>query len=165
MSLNSAQLLKQLEPAVRPALAPASSARQNAALETQSFERLLSLASQGAIHSGRQIDVQCEAVPPLAASQLERLAAAADQAQAAGAKHALMLIDGRGFVLDVQNRALTAELSNDPASRLANIDAAMFVPGDDQARLDRVLGPPNSGVMPKARATPLHSSTAHTAKN
>src|SRR5436853_1681759 len=115
MPLNSAQLLKQLEPAVRPAIAPPGGVRPNAALESQSFDHLLSLASKGAIRSGRQIDVQCEVVPPLAASQLERLAAAADQAQASGAKHALMLIDGRGFVLDVHNRTLTAELSNKPA--------------------------------------------------
>ena len=160
MSLNSAQLLKQLEPAVRPALAPASGARPNAALESQSFDRLLSLASKGAIHSGRQVSVQFDAVPPLAAAQLERLAAAADQAQAAGAKHALMLIDGRGFVLDVQTRTLTAELSNDPASRSANIDAAIFVPGADQGRLDDALGPPGSGMMPPSLAKQLQSAAS-----
>jgi hypothetical protein len=121
-----------------------------AALETQSFDQLLSLASKGAVHSGRQIELAFEPLPPLESAQLERLAAAADQAQAAGAKRALMLIDGRGFVLDVASRTLIAELASDPAARLVNIDAAVFVANDDESIFDEALGPPVHSLIPPA---------------
>ena len=150
MAINAAQLLKRLEPAVRPASAPLGGGGARGPLETQSFDQLLSLASRGALSSGRQIDVAFDAQPPLEAGQLERLAAAADQAEAAGAKNALMLMNGRAFVMDVAHRRLTSEVSGDPsAARLVNIDAALHVPGDNELAAVGSLGPPNPGILPR----------------
>lgn len=152
MVLNATQLLKNLQPAVLPAGAPFGGSKPQAALESQSFDQLLSMAARGTVHSGRQVELGLEPTPPLSASQLERLASAADQAEAAGAKHALMLIDGRGFVLDVANRKLTAELSNASGAAVQGVDAALFVPNDHDALLGELLKPPGSGVIPSAVA-------------
>jgi hypothetical protein len=156
MTIKSAQLLKRLDPAVRPNIAPArgGAGGMRPAFEAQSFDQLLSLASKGAVHSGRQIELGFDPSPPLDSSQLERLAAAADRAQAAGAKHALMMIDGRGFVLDVESRTLTSELSHDSTSSIVNIDAAVFVAADDEALSGDALSPP-SALMPQAVAKQL----------
>jgi hypothetical protein len=148
MTLNATQLLKRLEPAVRPVGAPPAlgSPKNAASIEGQSFDQLFALASKGALNSGRQIQLQYEPTPPLSASQLERLAAAADQAEAAGAKTALMMLDGRGFVIDVQRRTLIGELSSN-GSILNGIESAMFVGGTDEALFKEPLGPP-AAVVP-----------------
>jgi len=131
MTIQSLQLLKRLEPVVRPGVAlPDFGAKPQAALEAQSFDQLLAMARKGAIHSGRQIELSSDLARPLDSSQLERMAEAADQAQSAGMARALMVIDGRAFVLDVKNRALLAEVSTEQAGLVQNIDGAVFVSGN-----------------------------------
>src|SRR6267142_1940354 len=110
MAIDSTQLLKRLNPAVRPGMAGPSNSSAHKPIEQQSFDQLLRLASRGSICSGRQIEVGCELQPPLEAGQLERLASAADQAQAEGSSKALMLVDGRALILDVASRRIEAEL-------------------------------------------------------
>jgi hypothetical protein len=148
MNTSSAQLLKQLEPAVRPGIAPAArSVRPGAPFEAQGFDQLLALAKQGQIHSGRQIETAFEPSPPLSAAQLERLASAADQAEAGGAKRALMLIDGRGFVMDVASRTLVSELNSDANAAVLDIDAAIHVPAELNAS-PGTLKLPGDGFIP-----------------
>lgn len=154
MAINSAQLLKLLEPAVRPGATRASTAPARAGFEHQSFDQMLAQVARGTVHSGRQIDVACDPAIPLEPSQLERMAVAADQAEAAGAKRALLLIDGRAFVLDVANRTLTTELSNDPATRLQNVDAAILVPGDDEALFGNLTPSSLSTIISSAIQNP-----------
>lgn len=157
MTVNASQLLKRLEPAVRPAAAPLERGSARHPLETQSFDQLLSLASRGALTSGRQVEVGFEARPPLEAAQLERLAAAADQAQAAGARNPLMLIDGRAFVMDVAQRRLTCEVSGASNPGVISVDAAFSVPSDGDARSLGAVGPPGPGVIPSSIAKQLHA--------
>jgi hypothetical protein len=150
MTLNAAQLLNQLEPAVRPGVAPARSGAARGALETQSFEQLLSMASRGQVDSGRQIETVVELEPPLDPAQLERLAAAADQAEAAGSRRALMMIDGRAVVLDVRSRSIVGELNANASQPITGIDAALFVGSEDDAPLDaQYRGPDNFVVTSK----------------
>jgi hypothetical protein len=158
MVLSAAQLLKNLEPAIRPgAITPPSSNRATAPLESQSFEQLLALAKSGQFSSGRPVELEFEVQPPLEPAQLDRLAQAADQAEAAGAKNALMLIDGRAFVLDVENRTLTAELSPAQANRMAMVDTAIVVEPDDSQ--DRgTIAPPSAGILPSGIANQLVQS-------
>jgi hypothetical protein len=134
MTTESLQLLKRLEPAVRPGVSlPAHGAKPQAALEAQSFDQLLAMAASGKIQSGRQIQLSFEPTKPLEPAQLERLADAADQAEGAGMNRALMVIDGRAFVLDVKSRMLTAEVSTGSAGLVQNIDGAIFVGGSEGA--------------------------------
>src|SRR5689334_13267949 len=100
MNVNASQLLKRLNPAVQPSFATSAASRGTTPIDQQSFEQLLASASGGGVISGRQVDVGCELQPPLEAEQLERLASAADQAEAAGSRRAVMVVDGRSLVVD-----------------------------------------------------------------
>jgi hypothetical protein len=149
MTVDPNILLKQLEPAVGPAYARASSARPSTPLEQQPFEELLALAGQGRIESGRTVNTDFAAAEPFTGDELSRLAAAADVAEAAGATRALLLMNGRGLVLDVPTRSLSGELSADASSRVVGLDTAVYVadPGEETAAVP--LGPPG-GVAPPA---------------
>ena len=87
MVLSAAQLLRNLEPAVRPTALVAPSTQPSAPFEAQSFDQLLALASKGKIDSGRPVEASFDVQPPLDSGQLERLSKAADQAEASGAKY------------------------------------------------------------------------------
>ncbi len=154
--ISSAQLLKLLEPAVRPSIAPPVSQKVQGSFESQSFDQLLAQAKKGSVHSGRQLEVACECQPPLEPSQLERMADAADQAQAAGAKRALLMVDGRGFVLDVASRSIVAEATADQAKSIQKTDAVVFVPADVQG-LPGILKPPVAPNVPAAVVKQLQS--------
>ncbi len=148
MTLDPSQLLRQLEPAVRPVFGPGSVAPTRPGLADQSFQQLLTLASQGAIESGRQVQLAFEPIQTLDDEQIARLSTAADRAEASGAKRAMMLIDGRGFLLDVEQRALIAELSGGADSRYANgLDAAVYVPSPDDQETEP-LRPPVAQMPP-----------------
>lgn len=137
MTLSAAQLLRQLEPAVRPVQQPHSGGVAAQVGGADSFANLLNAAQAGHVQSGRQIAASVELDPPLEASQFERLAAAADQAEAAGAKTALMLIDGRALVLDVAKRSITGELTAKDSSSsygMARTDVTLLV-GKSDSRL------------------------------
>ena len=150
-------LLRQLEPAVRATYAAAPSSRPSAPLEHQPFDELLAKAAQGRIASGRPVSVQLAAGEPPTAEQLARLASAADVAEAAGAARALLLMDGRGLVLDVPTRTLSAELSAEAASRVTGLDAAVFVAGAGAAATPAALHPPG-GIAPPAVGAQLDTA-------
>jgi hypothetical protein len=152
MNSDPLQLLRRLNPAVRPAYAAAPPQRGASPIEHQSFDQLLKLAQGGSLVSGRQIQVGCDAQPPLEAGQLERMAEAADQVEASGARRALMMIDGRSFVLDVASRTLQSEFGTpghaQPANPVVNVDAAVMVASLHQRSAMQMLKPPGSGAMP-----------------
>ncbi len=158
MTLDPAQLLRQLEPVVRPGSTPSSSAPARPGLADQSFGALLALASRGAIESGRRVQVTFEPNETLDDQQITRLSAAADLAEASGARRAMTLIDGRGFVLDVEQRTLTAELLAGAGSRYVHeLDAAIYVPGADEQEAEP-LGPPAPRMPPPAVARQIASA-------
>ncbi len=157
MTTDPTILLKQLEPAVRPPYAGAPSARPAPPLDRRSFDELLAQASQGLIESGRSVSAEYAAAS-LTGDELSRLSAAADLAEAAGARKALLLMDGRGFVLDVAARTLSAELAADAASRMIGLDAAVYVTGDGAESAPAPLKPPQ-GVAPPAVGRQLDAAT------
>lgn len=122
------------------------------------------------MHSGRPVTIAGAASlkGELDGDQLQRLASAADTAEAAGAQRAVMLIDGRGLVMDVPGRLVTAELAADPARQLMNIDAAVYVAGEeDAADPGRSASPPAAGVLPPGVERQLEeaAATTHTQHN
>lgn len=146
MTVDSTRLLQMLEPAVRPSYAPAAPcAGLRAPLEMRSFDELLEEAKAGQVRSGRALRVDFQPAEPIGAEQLRRLEDGADFAEAAGARSAVLLSEGRGLILDVAGRTITGELSR--GQRAARLDAAVFVPPAETAA-QRALGPP-SGVPPK----------------
>lgn len=156
MAADSLHLLRQLEPIVRPAYADAQPGKGTVPLEQQPFGELLASASAGLIESGRPVTAHAQATGRLDPAQLSRLASAADRAEAAGARQALLLVDGRGFVLDVANRQITAELSADSPATMFHLDTAMYVAGDGDA--GSVPLPPPGGVAPPAVARQLEAA-------
>jgi hypothetical protein len=143
MASSAAQLLKHLNPAVRPSFAGSSAAQSRPPVEGQSFEQLLASARTGAMRTGKQIEIGCDVNPPLEAGQLERMAQAADQVEASGAHCALMMIDGRSFVLDVASRTIQAEMRPDGSggSAIHRVDAAVAVGGLQDSAAANVLKP------------------------
>jgi hypothetical protein len=134
MVIDPVQLLKRLNPAVRPAGAPQRDQRPGALFEQRSFGEMLTLVADGAVRSGREIALapQAELAEPLTDDQLKRLSGAADQAEAAGARSAVMLIDGRGLIVDVAERNVERELNEDSAADVITIDAAVYVSANSQ---------------------------------
>jgi hypothetical protein len=127
MTADPLQLLRHLEPAVAPGYAVSRARPPRPPLEGQRFGDLLRLVCRGELRSDRPVVVTFQASPPVSAEQHDRLAAATDLAQGHGAAAALLLIDGRGLLLDVDRRALTAELAGGSSPRIVDVDAVVEV--------------------------------------
>jgi pimeloyl-ACP methyl ester carboxylesterase len=127
MTVDPRQLLKRLEPPVRPGGAPAWGRPGRAPIEGQRFDDLLTLVSRGEIDSTRPVESRLMDDAALSDEQLARLASAADLAQANGARRAVMFIDGRALLMDVAARNIEDELTAEPSHRLFEIDAAVLV--------------------------------------
>ena len=159
MNIDPNQLLRKLEPPVRPAgRAPTSSAGRPP-IDQLSFDSLLTLVSDGRVQSGRAVTARHESPDGESAfsdEQLARLAAAADLAESSGAQTALMLVDGRTVILDVAAREITDDLQPGDSHRLLDIDAAVLVQGDSESIASNLpLAPPSAGLLPPAIAEQL----------
>ena len=154
MTTDPSILLKQLQPAVLPGYATTRPTGPSVPLEHQRFDTLLDQARQGLVESGRTVSAGDATAEPLTPDQVQRLSSAADLAEASGARTALLMMDGRGLVLDVPTRTLTAELGADTPSRVAHPDTAVYVPGDDEATATL---PPPGGVASRAVTDALNS--------
>lgn len=156
MPVDPAQLLRRLEPAVRPGPSGAAAHRPNLPIERQDFDALLTMVASGRISSGRPVQCRCELSSPLDEQQLERLAAAADDAEAEGAQRAVMIIDGRAVVMDVPQRVIDTEVSAHGSARVfSGVDAAMYVPGPDDDAHDALPPFPGCGLVPGTVARQL----------
>ena len=158
MTIDPNILLAQLQPVVRPAYADGPGSAPSAPLEQQPFDELLARAARGLIDSGRPVTADSAIAEPFTNDQLARLATAADQAEASGARRALLLMDGRGLVLDVPSRAVTMELGTGASSTVSGIDAAVHVAPDTSDAPPRPLQPP-TGIAPPALGRQLDAAS------
>ena len=147
-------LLKQLEPAVRPAYLGTPPSRPTAPLEQQPFDELLASAKAGRLASGRDVSAAYEG-EPLTTEQFQRLAIAADRAESSGAQRAVLLIDGRALTLDVATRTISSELT--ASSAMQKIDTAIYVPTESEQTNTRPVGPP-SGIAPRGVALQIEQA-------
>jgi hypothetical protein len=147
LSIDPLQLLRRLEPPVRPHGAPAASGPGQPPIETRGFGELMSLVASGAIQSDRGVSIAPDAnlADELSTEDEARLASAADVAEASGARRAVMLMDGRGLVMDIGARSITGEIS--AGQELVNLDAAVYVAGSEESA-PALLPPPADGVRP-----------------
>ncbi len=162
MTIDPVQLLRKLEPAVRPASAPARIREGATPFERKGFDELLALVSAGALTDGPPVRTAPHVGldEPLTPGQLDRLAAAANVAAGAGAERAVMLIDGRGLVLDVAARTITAELTDAAEHELVELDAAVYVASTDAGpRRAGAPPPPGTGLVPPGIAKYFESAT------
>lgn len=148
MVFKSIQLLKRLEPSIRPAYAGGGMIAPRSTLESQSFDQLMALVSDGTMRSGRPVTIDFEPAEEINDEQLERLASAADVAESAGVQRSLMLIDGRGLVLDVSGRRLVNELSPHEQDQVVTLDAAVYVAGEGERTMHGTIRFPGTGLVP-----------------
>jgi hypothetical protein len=128
MTNDPASLLRALGSGIRPAGLDASRSQAASGLvEGASFQQMLREASDGQVSSDRPIRVSRHAGVDLTPSQLNRLAAAADRAEAAGATKALVMIDGMVLQMDVGLRTITGKADTNATKVLSGVDAVLTV--------------------------------------
>jgi hypothetical protein len=127
-------------------------------LEAGNFQALLRRAEAGDVASGREVSVARDAALNLAPEQIARLSVAADRAEAAGAHHALVLIDGQALRLDVDRRQITGKADLGSGLVLTDIDAVVSVPGAAASAAGGEAGAPRILPMPQPSSGALNPS-------
>ncbi len=87
------------------------------------FADMLAKARAGEYTTNLPVSVGDGAGLTLSPAQLDRLAVAADRAEAQGANRAVVLLDGRAFTLDVATRTITGSFDPTQANTLSGFDA------------------------------------------
>lgn len=162
MSPTSTDLLRLLDPGLGAARALAQALPRSdivAGLGT-AFADLLAKAQRGEVSSGLPVNVDAGVGVTLDAGQLQRLAKAADSAEAAGMHTAAVLIDGLSLVLNVHTRTITRQI--DLASSLVTgIDGIVPVPGDGALASTGLVRLPGAGLPLNASVASLLNALAH----
>lgn len=107
MALAAAQLLRLLGSGVN-ALRPAAPAPP---VDKADFAQLLQQARSGEVRTDLPVTVENDAGVSLTPAELTRLCVAADRAEAAGIRTALVLLDGKAVLLDVHTRSVKGAVS------------------------------------------------------
>ncbi|CAN5705988.1 hypothetical protein BH11PLA1_BH11PLA1_09010 [soil metagenome] len=104
------------------------------------FEALLKSAAQGKVSSELPVQIAQGTAVELSPEQLQRVAKAADTAQAKGLTSALLLVDGHALTLDVQTRTITGTFdAASIGSRVGQFDGVLAVPAEGAAEAAQVL--------------------------
>lgn len=128
---DPANLLRMLEPAVRPAGVPAPQVTPRLPIDQQSFEQVLQTAAGSgdlkiSAHAQQRLS---QMGVELSDSQVQALSAAADKAAAKGANDSLMLLNRLGLIVNIPNRTVITALSEQRMSEgvVTNIDSTVWV--------------------------------------
>lgn len=134
---DSQQLLRMLEPAIRPVGTPAPVRAPGKPLDQQSFSEVLQTVGKlpaGSFseplkfsqHAQQRLAQQGVT---LTQPQQQALADAADRAEAKGARDTLMMIDRLGLVVNIPNRTVVTALTGDRMRDgvVTQIDSAVMV--------------------------------------
>jgi len=150
MTIDPRQLLRRLEPAIRPTATGASRGRASAA--DGGFTELLSLAHDGGVESGREPELADGAT--LEPATLAQVARALDLAQARGSQRAVVVAEGRTFIADIASRRLERLESRDEFL-FEEVDSAIAIRGESATFAHRPLGP--RALPPREIAEQLES--------
>jgi hypothetical protein len=136
MTIDPRQLLRRLEPAVRPAGESSVQPRLSAA--DGDFLELLSLAKSGGVESGREAVVaDGSTLEPATLAQVGR---ALDLAQSRGARRAAIVAEGRTYIADVATRRLERLETRDEFI-FEEVDAAIAIRGETATYATLPVGP------------------------
>lgn len=142
MAIAPRDLLRRLEPAVRPVSEPTALRLVGPDEEDDAFAALLASAERGTLESGRAVMVS-SGLGEIDAEGLRRIGRALDVAESLGARRAVLVHRGRGLVASVLERSIERELpAQDPPAAIA-VDLVLRVPAPDES-LD---GPPPRGPL------------------
>lgn len=150
MRVDSRQLLRRLEPAVRPA-GPGPSQTGSTPIDRAGFDDLLARAGRGEFQSGRELD-DTALEEPLDPAVRERISRIADAAEAAGHERILVIAGDQPLLLGVSERRVDGELEasngvGDTIDRLQAVEAAVRLrideenPGDHKSPVIHVVPP------------------------
>jgi len=136
-------LLRLLEPSVRPTGSPAPRVQPRSAVEGRSFEDLLREA-------GRSPMPDAVAIAPEARSELDRMGIrlsdqqmravgeAIDRADARGSRQSLLMMDEAALRVDVAGRTITDAMNRADGGVIMPIDSAVFVSELPEATFNRL---------------------------
>ena len=165
MTIDARQLLRRLEPAVRPA-GPGTPEVEASSLERARFDELLARAESGEFSSGLELDTS-ELEEPIDDDLRERIDRIADAAEASGHGSILVIAGDRALLVDVPGRRFEGELleaveDSSATERLHAIDAAVRLRTEE-----RTVAPtsPTIHVVPPAIADAILAGTADTHSN
>lgn len=166
MAIQSGDLIRGLltgsAAAARPTVDGALGAASRAA--GVDFQAILAGARSGQARSNRPVEVSERLGINLSDEQAQRLSAAADRAQSAGAATALVLLDGLALRLDVAARRVDERLDN--AERLrGGFDAIVSAPAPGAADEPALVPVPGGGLTGNASLAALLSQLARAAEN
>lgn len=156
MLFTPATLLKRLEPSTRPRSASPEPS------DAAGFDSLLQLVSSG-VPVGAS--VQLNGVKELDASQQSRLAAAADLALSRGLQRVVVALDGRQFVVlvnDGEDRRVEQELSPAFSAVLTEAQAVIHAADPNVSAPAPLLRPPG-GVAPVSVQRTIEQGTSPSA--
>jgi hypothetical protein len=160
MTIDPRQLLRRLEPAVRPVGGPAAGSpvgSGRASVADGAFTELLDLARQGGVESARTPELADGAT--LEPATLAQVARALDLAEARGARRAVVVAEGRSFIADIASRRLERLETRDDFI-FEEVDAAIAIRGESATYSARALGP--RALPPREIAEQFESSSSST---
>lgn len=138
MSFDADHLLKRLQPVVRPC-GPEFRPRSARHFDEANFAQLIEMASRGELASGRP--VQTSAQSELDEERMNRLSTACDAFEAAGIAHGAVMMEGRIYLLAVEQRLLERELGSEEAGKVQNTEGVIRVLGPDESADSEVDAP------------------------
>lgn len=139
-------------------IAPAGPAPADAAKQAD-FQALLKQAQQGAVPSGRAVNISARVPIELTPEQLQRIGRIADRAEASGLSTALVLIDGQALTLDVQSRTVTGRYDS-TQPRTGQFDAVFAAPGENDPVDAPILPVPSVNLSANPTLAALLASLA-----
>ncbi|MHB1156276.1 MAG: TIGR02530 family flagellar biosynthesis protein [Phycisphaerales bacterium] len=136
MGSEAAQLMRMLDPAVRPAGTPAPRVRPRPPIEEQGFDEILRNAEAETSGGGEPVKISGHAQQrldqmgvSLDEGQMRALGEATDRAASKGANESLMLMDRLGLIVNIRNRTVITALSEQRMRQgiVTQIDSTVWV--------------------------------------
>lgn len=139
---SRSDILRHLEPVGSPLAAPRVAKAPRRGLDQADFHSLISSAQNDSRRTNRPVTLANQI--ELSTQQQSRLERAADAALAHDARTALVLLDGRPLLLDVQSREVTEEVAADGKSDRVVTDIDTLIVSRDESTAD---GEPAHSLM------------------
>lgn len=144
VNLHASDLLRRLSSGVRPdGEAPPCA---GAPIESRGFAELLASARKGELRSDRPLSLSRGVEGALTEPQLDRLALAADAAEAEGAQRLLAIIDGKAVNIDIASRTVRSVEPSSAGRLMGDADSFVILPAEESADM--------SGLFSRGSAAP-----------
>lgn len=114
-------------------------------VEQAAFADLLERAKAGELSSGRPIEIDDDAGVTLSDAEMAMLTVAADKAEAAGIRRAVVMTGGQAVILDVGSRTVVGKAESEDGV-ISGIDGVIRLGADGATEVDTMLRPPSGFI-------------------